>query len=104
MRLEQIIQATTLHVLLHVHQEVPLENVFAFLVLLIHIVREILIKVYVADGMVSGGHLALARFAFGHVDYSVEEIRPAVLSIECSGYHGVNGRQVRLALESPIYA
>lgn len=99
--------------LLHIHEQVPLKNVFAFLVLLRWFVGFIvfppersaaLAAVDVPNGVVSGRHRTVIWLAFDDVDNAIEEVCSTMLAVERAGHHGVDGGEVGLAGRASVDA
>jgi len=89
--------------LLHVDEEVTLEDVLPFLVLLGLFVRFVifpaeyglaLAAIDVSHGVVACSHLTVIRFTFDNVNHVFEQVGASMLAIECPGYHGVDSSEV----------
>lgn len=88
---------------MHVDEEVALEDVLPFLVLLGLFVRFIifpaeyglaLAAIDVSHGVVACSHLTVIRFTFDNVNHVFEQVGATMLAIECPGYHGVDSSEV----------
>jgi len=99
--------------LLHINQEVTLEDEFPLLVFLGGFVCSVIFPsksspafaaVNVSDGMVARGHWPIIRFSFNHIDDYVEEIRSPMLTIEGPRDHRVNRGKMCLASGASIDA
>jgi len=89
--------------LLHVDEEVALEDVLPFLVLLGLFVRFVvfpaeyglaLAAIDVSHGVVACCHLTVIWFTFDNVNHVFEQVGASMLAIECPGYHGVDSSEV----------
>lgn len=99
--------------LLHVNQEVSLKNVLSLFVFLGRFIRFIifpaecspaLAAINVSHSMVPSCHLTVIRFPLNNVNHILEQVGATMLSIECPGYHRVNGGKVSAAAQATIYA
>jgi len=99
--------------LLHVDEEVALEDVLPLLVLLGLFIRLVifppeygpaLAAIDVPHGVVACSHLAVIRFAFDNVYHVVKQVGTSMLAIECPGYHRVNGSEVSTTAQTAVYA
>lgn len=99
--------------LLDVRKQITFKDVFAFFVLLGRLIGFVvfpsetsaaLAAIDVSHGVCACRHGAIVRLALNNIDNAVKEISPAVLAVERSGYHGVNGCQMGLAGRAAIYA
>jgi len=98
---------------LNIYEQIALEDVFAFLVFLRSFIGFVIFpsKCYstfaainIAHSVVTSGHRAIARFALKNVHHYFEQISSAMLAVESSGYHRMDGCKVGLAIGTAINA
>jgi len=84
--------------LLDIHEQIPLENEFAFFILLTAFIGIVIFPsecyaafaaVDVSDDVVACSHCALTRVALNDINNLLEEIGSSMLAIECPRQHGI---------------
>lgn len=97
--------------LLHVDEQVALEDKFAFLVFLRGLVCLVIFPaqggatldaVDIPHSVVPRSHRAIVGFAFNDIHDAVEQVCSAVLPIEGPGYHGMDGSEMSPACRAAV--
>jgi len=98
---------------LHIHEQVSLQDVLAFFVLLRRLVCLVVFPtksgtafaaIYVPDSVVTSSHWTIIGFSLDNVDNSVKKVRSSMLTIESSRDHRMNSRKVSLARRATVNA